>query len=105
MKLNTSQSKRTRFMSLRGVKLLLVFVISQALIGNLMADSELLSGDEILARIESENNKRRALLKEYSGSRQYTMKNLRFGKQAEVAVLINYRQVEGERYTVTTRSG
>jgi len=87
------------------VKLLLVFAISQALIGTLGADSELLSGNEILARLESRNSKRRALLKEYSGSRQYTMKNLRFGKQAEVDVLIRYSQVEGERYTVTTRSG
>jgi hypothetical protein len=33
------------------------------------------------------------------------MKNLRFGKQADVAVLISYRQLEGERYTVTARSG
>jgi hypothetical protein len=44
-------------------------------------------------------------LKEYSGSRQYTLQNLRFGKQAAVAVLMNYRQFEGERYTVLERSG
>jgi len=63
------------------------------------------SSDEILARLESENNRRRVLLKEYSGSRRYTLQNERFGKRAAVAVLMNYRQVEGERYTVLTRSG
>ena len=63
------------------------------------------SSGEILARLESENNRRHVLLKEYSGSRQYTLQNERFGKQAAVAVLMSYRQVEGERYTVLTRSG
>ena len=33
------------------------------------------------------------------------MQNLRFGKDAAVAVLMKYRQVEGERYTVLMRSG
>ena len=63
------------------------------------------SSDEILARVEGENHRRHAMLKEYSGSRQYTLLNERFGKQAAFAVLMNYRQVEGERYTVLTRSG
>jgi hypothetical protein len=44
-------------------------------------------------------------LKSYSGSRQYTLQNLRFGKQAAVAVAMNYRADEGQRYTVLTRSG
>jgi hypothetical protein len=87
------------------VKLPIAFAISQALIGTLSAGSVAPSADEILARLESENNRRRVQLKEYSGSRQYTMKNLRFGKQAAVAVLISYSQLEGERYTVLTRSG
>jgi hypothetical protein len=87
------------------VKLLFAFTVSQALILTLTAESVAPSGGEILARLEGENNRRRVLLKEYSGSRQYTMHNLRFGKQAVVAVLINYQQVEGERYTVLTRSG
>jgi hypothetical protein len=64
-----------------------------------------LSGDEILARLEIENNRRYVQLKEYSGSRQYTLLSERFGKQAAVAVLVSYRQAEGERYTVLTRSG
>jgi hypothetical protein len=63
------------------------------------------SGDEILARIDCENNRRHVQLKEYSGSRQYTLQNSRFGKQAAVVVLVSYRQLEGERYTVLTRSG
>ena len=82
---------------------------SMIAIGGLMlmatADSVAPSGDEILARIESETNRRHALLQEYSVSRQYTLQNLRFGKQAAVAVLMSYRQVDGERYTVLTRSG
>jgi hypothetical protein len=87
------------------VKLLLVFTISQALIRTLTADPVPPSSDEILARIERENNRRRVLLKSCSGSRQYTLQNLRFGKQAAVAVAMNYRTAEGQRYTVLTRSG
>jgi hypothetical protein len=78
---------------------------SGGLIHALAADSMAASSDEILARVESENNRRHDLLKEYSGSRQYTLHNLRFGKQAAVDVLMSYREVEGERYTVLTRSG
>ena len=51
------------------MKLLLIFAISQALIRTLTAESVAPSSDEILARLESENNRRRVLLKEYSGSR------------------------------------
>jgi len=76
-----------------------------SLICTLAADSVSPSGEEILARLESETNRRHLCLKEYSVSRQYTLQNLRFGKQAAVDVLMNYRQVEGERYTVLTRSG
>jgi len=76
-----------------------------ALIPTFTAGPVVLSSHEILARLESENNRRHLLLKEYSGSRQYTLQNERFGKQAAVAVLMSYRQVDGERYTVLTRSG
>jgi hypothetical protein len=85
------------------VKLILAFTISHALIGVLAAASP--SSDEILARLEIENNRRHAELKEYSGSRQYTLQNVRFGKQAAAQVLMNYSKPEGERYTVLTRSG
>jgi hypothetical protein len=81
------------------MKLLLIFAVSQALTG-----AEL-SADEVLARLESENQRRRDLLKEYSGSRQYTLQNLRFGKQAAVGVVMTYRALQGQRYTVITRSG
>lgn len=80
-------------------------VMVGGLIGTLAADSAPPSGNEILARVESESNRRHFLLKEYSGSRQYMMQNLRFGKEAAVAVLVNYRQVEGKHYTVLARSG
>ena len=76
-----------------------------ALLPALTADGLAPSGDEILARIEGENTRRHVQLREYSGSRQYTLQNLRFGREAAVGVLMNYHQVEGERYTVLTRSG
>ena len=69
------------------------------------ADAVAPSADEILARVQAENSRRRVELKEYSGSRQYTLQNLRFGKQAAVGVLMSYRRAEGQRYTVLTRSG
>lgn len=75
------------------------------LISALTAASPAPSSDEILARVESENTKRHVLLQEYSGSRRYTLQNVRFGQQAAVTVLMNYRQFKGERYTVLTRSG
>jgi hypothetical protein len=87
------------------MKLLLAFAIAQALIPALTAGPAAPSSDEILARVEIENNRRHVVLKEYSGSRQYTLQNRRFGKQAAVAVLMNYRQAEGEQYTVLQRSG
>jgi MucB/RseB N-terminal domain len=80
-------------------------VIIGGLLRTLTGDPAVLSSDEILARIESETNRRHTLLKEYSGSRHYTLQNLRFGKQAEVGVLMSYRQGDGERYAVLTRSG
>lgn len=63
------------------------------------------SSEQILARVEKENERRHVLLKEYSGSRQYTLQCLRFGKQAAVGVLMNYRDTVGEHYIVLTRSG
>ena len=87
------------------MKLLVAFAISQALIRTLAAETLAPTGEEILARLESENNRRRVMLKAYWGSRQYTMQNRRFGKQAAAAVAVSYSQAEGERYTVLTRSG
>jgi hypothetical protein len=70
-----------------------------------VADSVTPSGDDIIARVEIENGRRHALLKDYSIALQYTLQNPRFGKQAAAEVLMRYRQIEGERYTVLTRSG
>jgi outer membrane lipoprotein-sorting protein len=83
----------------------MLVALPAALIGTLAAGFATPSLAEILSGIESENNRRQVLLKEYSGSRQYTLSNIRFGKQAAVAVRMNYREVEGERYTVLMRSG
>jgi hypothetical protein len=80
-------------------------VVATGLTCCLTADSPLLSSDEILSRLENEANRRRLLLTGYSGSRQYTIQNQRFGKQAAVKVLMKYRLPEGERYTVLARSG
>ena len=63
------------------------------------------SNDEIFSGIQSESNRRHLLLKQYSGSREYTLQNSRFGIQAAATVLMNYREFEGERYTVSVRSG
>jgi hypothetical protein len=71
----------------------------------LAADALAPTSDEILTRVESENTRRHLLLKEYSGSREYTLQNARFGKRATVGVLMNYREFAGESYTVLTRSG
>jgi hypothetical protein len=87
------------------MKSMLALAVSQSLIRCFAADPGLPSGEEILARLETETNRRHALLKEYSGSRQYTLQNFRFGKQAAATVLMNYRQAEGQRHTVLTRSG
>jgi hypothetical protein len=81
------------------------WIVIGALLPTLTAGSLAPSCDEILARIESGNNRRHAQLKEYSSSLQYTLQNQRFGKQAAVAVHMNYRLAEGESYTVLTRSG
>jgi hypothetical protein len=86
-------------------KVLAAFAISQALICGLTPDIPTPSSDEILAGVEGANTRRHVVLKEYSGSRQYTLQSLRFGKRAAVAVLMNYKDMEGERYTVVTRSG
>ncbi len=71
----------------------------------LPADSVAPSGDEILTRVEIETNRRHLELTEYSGSRQYTVQNGRFGQQAAAAVLMSHRKFEGDKFTVVTRSG
>jgi hypothetical protein len=81
------------------------FILIGGLTSGLTADLPAPTIGEILARIELENTRRHLLLKEYSGARQYTLQNVRFGSQAAVAVLMSYRQFQGETYTVVTRSG
>ena len=68
------------FLARRGA-LLLTLVMSQGLRQTIAADLTTPSGDEILARLESENHRRHDSLKIYTGSRQYTMQNLRFGRR------------------------
>jgi hypothetical protein len=88
------------------LKIAAASIASQTLLTILMAASyPAPSGDEILARVEAESSRRHVMLKEYSGSRQYSIHNSRFGKEAETEVLVHYRQGDGERHTVLKRSG
>ena len=80
-------------------------IVVCGLMSALPADSVAPSGDDILAKVEMETNRRHLELTEYSGSRQYTMQNGRFGQQAGAAVLMSYRQIEGDKFTVVTRTG
>jgi hypothetical protein len=90
------------------MKRCLVLAILLAPIHGLPADvvlPVLPSGDEILHRVESANGRRRDLLKRYTGSRQYTLQNERFGKEAAVGIEMKYHEPDGERYTVLTQAG
>jgi hypothetical protein len=62
-------------------------------------------GEEILARIAAETIRRRTQMPDYSVERQYRLKNQRFGQEASATVLMTFRQVAGEHYTVLSRSG
>ena len=55
--------------------------------------------------MDAETGRRHDLLKEYSGSRRYTLQNARFGNEGEVGIEMRYREADGERYTVVTQSG
>jgi hypothetical protein len=83
----------------------LLLAIFLALIHGLPAEPVLPSGDEILSRMERQSGRRHDLLKRYTGSRQYTLQNARFGKEAAVGIEMNYREPDGERYRVLTQSG
>ena len=96
---------RRRTFSTRVRAVVLTFALSQAPLRSLRADVRTPTGDEILARVESENSRRHDSLRIYTGTRQYMLQNMRFGKRAAVAVLMSYREVEGERYTIVNRSG
>ena len=87
------------------MKRCLVLATSLALIHGLTAEPVSPSADEILTRVENANGRRRDLLKRYTGSRQYTLQNARFGKEAAVGIEMKYREPDGERYTVLTQSG
>ena len=84
---------------------IVLLTISLAFLHGRAAEPPPLSADEILRRVEHENGRRRELLKEYSGSRRYTLLNGRFGKEAAVAIEMKYRDADGETFTVVTQSG
>jgi hypothetical protein len=80
-------------------------IIVCGLMSRLPADSIAPSAEDILAKVEAETNRCQLELTEYSGLRQYTIQNGRLGQQAAAAVLLHYRQIEGDEFTVVTRSG
>jgi negative regulator of sigma E activity len=80
-------------------------IVVCGLMSTLPADSTVPSGDAILAKVEIETSRRHLELTEYSGSRLYTLQNGRFGQEAAAAVLMRHRILEGDRFTVVTRSG
>jgi hypothetical protein len=63
------------------------------------------TAESVLSKVELESGRRHIGLKEYSGSRVYTLLNQRFGKEAATTVLAKYRAAEGERFTILERSG
>src|SRR3954462_6191903 len=81
------------------------YIAVMAGLSGALADTGASSADAILSRVEAENNRRHLALRAYSGARQYTIQNMRFGKQAAVDLRMKYRYVEGEHYTVVSRSG
>src|ERR1017187_2659558 len=58
-------------------------IIIGGLFGTVTPDTVAPSSDEILARIESETNRRHVQLKEYSGSRQHTVWQTRGGRRPD----------------------
>ena len=62
------------------MKLVVALAFFQVLVRTVATGSMTPSGDEILARVEIETNRRHIRLKEYSSARLYTLQNRRFGK-------------------------
>lgn len=86
-------------------RLSISWIVLGGLVSPLMSGSTSPSSDEILSKIETENSRRHLLLNDYSGARQYTLLNLRFGKEASVALRMNYSHAGGESYTILKRTG
>ena len=61
------------------------------------------SGEELLAKIADASNRRHAVA--YSGSRKYSLRNVRFSQSATVFVQMTHRPSEGKRFHVLERSG
>ncbi len=64
-----------------------------------------LTGDEILARAAASTARRRAALREYAGTRHYTVTNHRFNKEATGTVRMSYIEGEGAHLKVLASAG
>jgi hypothetical protein len=62
-----------------------------------------LCGEEILSKVADYNIRSRSTA--YSGLREYTLRSIRFGKEATVSARVAYRPNDGKTYTVLQRSG
>jgi hypothetical protein len=61
------------------------------------------TADEILASVAKSSAMRHQAV--YSGSRQYSIQNLRFGKSASVKVHVTAQPSKGKQFTIVQRSG
>jgi len=64
-----------------------------------------LSGDEILARTAENAAHRHAALREYAGTRHYTISNRRFNKEATGTVRMSYVEGQGAHLKVLASAG
>ena len=64
-----------------------------------------MNGDEILAKVVANTAHRRAVLRQYSGTRHYTVSNHRFGMEATGTVRMSYVEGKGADLQVLATSG
>jgi hypothetical protein len=64
-----------------------------------------LTGDQILAKAAESAAHRRSVLREYSGTRHYTVSNRRFNKEATGTVRMLYREEKGADLQVMATAG
>lgn len=63
------------------------------------------SGDDILAKVAQATAHRRSVLREYEGTRHYTVSNHRFGMEATGTVHMSYREGAGANLKVLATAG
>ena len=64
-----------------------------------------LSLDEVVARMSASDEARAAALRHYSSTRRYTLRNVRFGTSAQLAVEMQYQRPGIKTFQVTSEKG